>query len=268
MPPEPDFLRLFRGDRYRFELGVRPTAWDWFRLAPPGTLELAERCSLLTTDPERHAPWRDDAGPVMDELLDLLGEPAAKMLIGGGAAACRRFGGLWEPDFVLMRRDETGGFRMVGGCVCDPSWWDPVGKLGLPVEAIHDPVPTLNRDLGPRIKGFLSGLAPDRIVTRENWGLAAVPDRNLHPALHRPRLTADTSIDRAWLRVEHQAFRALPRTDGLVFVIWLTVHPMSDVTRDSGVASAFRQMLATMPEDIAMYKGLNDVRSSWLAELE
>jgi len=262
--PLPEFARLFRAERFRFEFGIRPAEANWFRLAPEESSELAERRYLLREQAERHAPWSEAADSVLDEVLGVFHEPEARAWVGQGVAGAHSLAGRWEPDFVLLRRVD-GQFRMVGACVCDPSWWDPAEKLGLPIEAIHAPVPQLNHELGARINTFLDRLPPGGTFTRENWGLAAVPDRNLHPALGRPRLEADLPIDRVWLRVEHQAFRALPESGGVAFLIWLTVHPLAEVVRDEATATAFFRQLATMPDDVARYKGLEQIRPSLLA---
>lgn len=156
---------------------------------------------------------------------------------------------------------------MVGGCVCDPSSWDPSEKLGRTMAEIHSPVPTLNAVLGPRIRTFLERLPPDGILVRENWGLAAVPDRNLHPALRHPRLAPDTDPGRVWLRVEHQAFRAVPGVDGILFVIWLTVHPLREVLAVPGVAPLFCRALESMPEPIAVYKGVAAARMGLISRI-
>jgi len=239
----------------------------WFRLADSAAPEVMHRRDLLTVHPERHAPWEPGADAVLDALLDLFPEAEARALRGGGVASGRALGGQWEPDFVLLRRDAMGEFRMVGGCVCDPSAWDPAGKLGRTVMEIHSPVPTLNQELGTRIRAFLDRLPTDATLSRENWGLAAVPDRNLHPALSLPRLTKGAALSGVWLRVEHQAFRALPSANGIVFVIWLTVHPLAEALTDPGVRVSFRHLLESMPASIAEYKGLAEARPALLDQL-
>lgn len=264
--PKPDFARLFRAEPFRFEFGIRPASTPWFRLAPSGPKTLEERRRTLKQHRDRHVPWSPSADPVLDELLDLFAESETRQWKGQGIVGAQKLAGNWEPDFVLLKR-RAGEFRLAGGCVCDPSWWDPAAVLGKSVEAIHEPVPTLNPHLGPRIRTFLDRLPPGQTFIRENWGLAAVPDRNLHPALNRPRLDGQSSPERMWLRVEHQAFRALPRTGGLAFVIWLTVHPLSAILAEASTAAAFARQLATMPEEIARYKGLEAVRPVLLTYL-
>lgn len=262
--PRADFERLFRADRYRFEFGVRPAEGNWFHWTAESSDLLNERRRLLADEPDRYAPWSAEADPVLGEALDLFGGGLPEGLSGGGRGGAIRLAGGWEPDFVLLRQTDAAGFRMIGGCVCDPSWWSPSEKLGLTLREIHAPVPTLNAELGARIDRFVDRLPSGETYVRENWGVAAVPDRNLHPARNRPRLVAGTPLESCWLRVEYQAFRALPRTRGLLFVIWLQVYPMSVVLAEPNVAAAFRRQLASMPLAIAEYKGLGPVIPGWL----
>lgn len=265
--PVPDFSRLFRADPYRFEFGAHPSDFRWFALASGPDETLIRRSRLLAAHPDRHLPWTPGADAVLEGLLDWFADERVRPLRGRGREGLACLGGLWEPDVVLLRRDPAGEFRMVGGCVCDPSSWDPATKLGLPVAEIHAPVPGLNQQLGARIRSFLDRLTEETVISRENWGLAGVPDRNLHPAVPRTRLGPETPLTSMWLRVEHQAFRAIPRVQGLVFVIWLTVHPLGEVLQAPGVAPLFRRHLETMPEAVADYKGLAAAREALLRRL-
>ena len=70
----------------------------------------------------------------------------------------------------------------MAGAICFPSSWAPEEKLGLPVHTIHDPVPTLNEQLGVRIGKFLAGIRPGKAWERVNWGLSGSPGLNQHPA--------------------------------------------------------------------------------------
>jgi len=260
------FARLFRRVPYRFELGLSRGDGRWFQPGNPDSPILHERRRWLEQEDIPVAFWREEAGPALAETLSRFRD--ASNLTGespDGAARLRRFSATWEPDFVLLRRDGAGDFRMVGGCVCFPSAWDPAEKLGQTVEVIHGPVPTLNPELGARIRTFLGSLPPGTVFERENWGLAAVPERNLHPARALPRLATDTPLDRVWLRVEHQAFHALPAADGLLFIIHLTVHRLTDVLADPVTCGRFADALATMPDAMAGYKGLQPARENLLA---
>lgn len=259
------FQRLFRGDRYRFEFGVRRGDEEWFQPTSESPV-LAERRRWLAQGEVPVVFWQDDAAPVLAEALALFPAEVAGRAVSD-RAALERFTAGWEPDFVLLRRTPDDEFRMVGGCVCFPSSWDPAEKLGHTVEAIHGPVPTLNADLGARIRTFLAKLPPGAVFERENWGLAVVPERNLHPLRRLPRLAATTPLEQVWLRVEHQAFRALPESGGLLFVIHLTVHRLTDVLAEPTTKAAFAQMLESMPDSIAGYKGILPARAGLLAQL-
>ncbi len=155
-----------------------------------------------------------------------------------------------------------GSPRLVAGCVCFPSHWAVTEKLGLTVPEIHGVVPTLNADLGARIATFLDRLAPGAVFERENWGLAAAPDRNQHPRRGLPRLQADTPPNRVWLRLEHQAFVALPRAEAILFIIGVRVAPLAEALADPALRGAFGRQLAAMPDEIAAYKGLAALRRS------
>lgn len=173
----------------------------------------------------------------------------------------------WEPDFLLLKPDAAGDFRLVGGAVCFPSSWSPAEKLGRTIDEIHAPVPTVNAELGPRIRTFLSRLPAGAVFERENWGLAAVPELNMHPHRGLPRLTADTPLEQVSLRLEEQAFSALPDSGGVLFLIRLTIHPLAGVLADPETRADFARQLATMPEEIANYKGLAAARPNLLRQI-
>ncbi len=261
-PPE-FFRRLFRGDGYRFDFGIRRGDTRWFE-PRAGSPVLAERRNWLAqgTVPVRF--WSEDAAAVFEEAWELFPEAWRRGWGGTGPERLDALASAWEPDFVLLQRHGAEEFRMVGGAVCFPSAWAPEEKLGCSVETIHAPVPTLNPELGARIRTFLAKLPAGVVFERENWGLAAVAERNLHPSRPLPRLGADADPASTWLRVEHQAFRALPRSAGLLFVIHLTVHPLGEVLADAAVNEAFRNQLSTMPAAIADYKGLRTARAALL----
>lgn len=71
-------------------------------------------------------------------------------------------------------------------------------------------------------------------------------------------------MEKAWLRVEHQSFHALPQSGGIVFLIHLTIHSVGDLVSDFQVASGMARQLQTMSEEVAKYKGLAAVREPWV----
>src|SRR6185295_11123743 len=112
---------------------------------------------------------------------------------------------------------------------------------------IHGVVPGLNSALASPIHQFLQRLKPGVAFHRDNWGLAATDELNLHPARALPPPAPPVSLDRLWLRVEHQALVALPRTGGVVFGIRIALHRLDEVARDSGARAGLKRALASMP---------------------
>ncbi len=256
--------RLFSGDRYAFQFGMHRADADWFDLVGSDPDALADRRRWLAETPERCLVWHPEAGPVLKETLELFsGQP----LLGASMEAMAGFSASWEPDFLLLRRTEDGEFRLAGGAVCFPSSWDVREKLGLDVTAIHDVVPTLNASLGARIRTFLGRLPPSGVFERENWGLAAHGERNAHPERGLPRLGPGATVATTWLRVEHQAFRALPASGGILFIIRLTVHPLAEVLAIPGARDLFVRQLESMPAEIAVYKGIAPARDALVREI-
>src|SRR5690606_19553998 len=108
-------------------------------------------------------------------------------------------------------------------------------------EFIHGVVPGLNAALGAPIHQFLRQMKPGPAYLRDNWGLAASAERNLHPARGLPAPEPPVALDRLWLRVEHQILYALPETRGLVFGIRLGIHRLDAIARFPRVAAGLRR---------------------------
>jgi len=173
-----------------------------------------------------------------------------------------------EPDFLLLSRDPAGLFRLRGGALCFPTGWALEEKLGHTLDFIHGVVPGLNAALGPPIQQFLTRLKPGAAFLRANWGLAATDALNLHPARRVPPPALPVALARLWLRVEHQALCALPRTGGIVFGIRVALHRLDDVARDPAVAAGLARALVSMPDALAAYKGLAAIRAGLVKQLQ
>lgn len=259
---------MFQTSEYRFQFGMRRSAQDWFDLKASSHDALAERRRWIAETPDKCVVWTDDAGPALAAARALFPNlPPDVAGLPPGREACGAFSACWEPDFLLLRPGPDAEHRLVGSCVCFPSAWCVTEKLGLPVTAIHEPVPTLNAELGERIRRFLNQLKPGTSFERENWGLAAHGERNAHPDRGLPRLQADTPLHRVWLRVEYQAFVALPSDAGLLFIIHLVVYPLASLLHERETVQDLRRMLESMPESIAVYKGIANARESLVRQL-
>ena len=148
--------------------------------------------------------------------------------------------------------------------LCFPSSWRLSEKLGKTIEFIHGVVPELNTNLGPAIHKFLAGLKPGAASLRFNWGLSRSAELNQHPDRSLPRLDGSMSLEEVWLRVEEQALVALPKSHGILFGIRLVNRPLAAIRADQLARARLRRALATMPEPMAVYKGIAPARARLL----
>lgn len=261
--------RLFQVPSYRFQFGMRRGGEGWFDAATIPEAVRRERAGWIRETPERCVVWLPEAEAALRATLRLVQNvPESLRRLPPDAAQCGALAATWEPDFLLLKRMDDGDHRLVGGCVCFPSSWSVTEKLGKSVTAIHDVVPTLNAELGDRIRRFLGQLKPGSVFERENWGLAAHGEYNAHPDRGLPRLAEDTPLENVHLRVEFQAFMALPEDVGLLFLIRLGVYPVVELLKEPDVGRELRRMLESMPEEIAEYKGIARARLALVRQLD
>lgn len=260
---------LFAEEDYRFHLGLRRgSPAGFFQPTSEHDTILTRRRHWLTGEPQTYSALLPQGAALLDECLALARDwqtisPAQNeqlTALASPAERCLRFGQIWEPDFLLLRPDASQQFQLVGGCVCFPSSWSLAEKVGHPLDFIHRPVPGLNAQLGRSIDLFLSKLAPGPAWLRHNWGLSRSPELNQHPSRTLPRLDESVALSEIWLRVEHQALVALPSSCGVLFGIRVTQHPLTEMKQDPVASERLIHALRTMPEAVALYKGLATAR--------
>lgn len=274
---------LFPEGDYRFHLTLRKVEpGDYFRTGDVTGRTLAERRHWLAADPTRYAAMSPEAESLLAEFeglceaWGLLQRRSSRSSHKTGAmigeadsvGAVRALGEALEPDILFLSSDAAGAFRLNGGVLCFPTGWALRDKLGQTLDEIHGVVPGLNAAIGSSIKQFLSRLKPGVAYLRDNWGLAATAELNLHPSLGRPAPQPPVALDRLWLRVEHQALLALPQTGGIVFGIRIGLHRLDEVVRDAHAVAGLRRALETMPADLAAYKRMESTRQQLLALIQ
>ncbi len=232
----------------------------------PGELDLrSERRRWIENEPARHVLAEDEAWDALIELSESAGiwtgEPFSipPGITPSGLASL--LGTVLEPDWLLLKRT-PGSPRLTAGCVCFPSSWSPQPKLGATLARIHGVVPGLNPAIGQAIDGFLSRLKPGPAWTRANWGLSASAERNQHPERRLPRLGASFDPDNTWVRIEHQALLALPRTSAILFGIRIEHQPLSGIAAHPALARPLARAVRTLPEPMAAYKGIAGIRAA------
>jgi dimethylamine monooxygenase subunit A len=254
---------LFPDDDYRFQMRFeRGELATFFARSDGSESMLAERRHWHRSDPKTYAAILPPGEAVLDEVVELAREWNGFAPPDSATAwqKCLALGEFWEPDFLLLKLDAGHAIRLYGGCLCAPSSWRLSEKLGQPIEFIHGPVPGLNAHIGAAIYKFLATLKPGAASLRHNWGLSRSPELNQRPDRALPLLDATVSAEEVWLRVEHQALVALPKSGGILFGIRVVNHPLNEVKADQQAATRLGLALETMPEEMARYKNLATAR--------
>ena len=222
---------------------------------------LAERRKWLDHNAGECAAVLPAGERILDEVVELAESLDIPVSVQSTPIdTCVALGRVWEPDLLLLRTIEASQPELVGGCVCFPSSWSFEEKVGRPLDAIHNPVPTFNAQFANPVKQFLARMKPGISWERINWGLSRTPQLNQHPNRRLPRLDASVELNNVWFRIEYQSLVALPRTSGILFGIRLIIEPLSRLTQDPAFATGLSRALATMPESVATYKGLQASR--------
>jgi dimethylamine monooxygenase subunit A len=179
---------------------------------------------------------------------------------------------LVQEDLLLMRRDAEG-WRLVAGSLCFPSTWVLGEKLGLPMEAIHGPVPGYAGKMATMIARIFDNLKVDQPVERLNWSIYS--DARLRYAQSKQdpleRFPPDQSVaERAHIRVERQTLRRLPLSGDILFTVRVHVDPIAAFARHphgAALARALRDQVASLNAAELSYKGIVEARELLLAAL-
>jgi hypothetical protein len=256
---------LFPAEDYRIQLGLRRgAAAEFFRPKEPGSGLRAERARLLAAFPARHAGLLPSGQGLFEATCTLLADWGLSH--AGSSRSPIELGAAVEPDLLWLTPDASGEYILCGGVLCFPTSWALEDKIGRPMTFIHGPVPGLNAALGGQIGRFLAGMQPATAYFRHNWGLAATDSLNLHPAVPHPKPALPLDPNRLWLRVEHQVLLALPG-GGVLFAIRIELMEITAVQNHTTAACGLSRALRSMPEAVAAYKGIAEIRfelADWL----
>jgi hypothetical protein len=168
---------------------------------------------------------------------------------------------------------EIGTFSLQAYIWCYPAGFVPSNLLGLPLAAIHAPVPGYASKLEKSMDRYFSRLEVGRVVTRTNvrlslslpypspfspsltslrqrrkidrqqWSIATTPalwEDGLHGSHHlyenqTPSQTdRDIDIAQCYLRCELQTLFALPKSGGRVLGLHLYMYPLTEIRGEEG----------------------------------
>jgi hypothetical protein len=204
---------------------------------------------------ERHFfVWRD-ASALAYEPLDFVGRQVQEDLI------------------LLMQKDDE--LFLEAGQLCFPGNWSLRFKLGMTFSEIHQPIPRFHQTgVADRIKRFLLRMEPGQPWRRHNWSLTV--GHHLHTApetyhlwgRERLQVTEENAGERVHLRLEEQKLFRLPRSYGILFIIHTHLYPVQSMVRQRDRLIEFHRMIARLPEDLAVYKGVQPYRQPLLRYLE
>jgi len=177
-----------------------------------------------------------------------------------------------QEDLVILVRDagaHAASARAAYVDVCFPSGWCPDCAVGRDFLSLHGPVPTTGQFGATARSHYANALFGEGIRVRYVW--TVTPDdrldrRSCHrDPPHAPPVMSDwATADTVYLRVERQVIVPIDALTS-AFLIRIHQHPASELTdaqRDTVV-----QALQSMPEPVAIYKGLERYRARIVALL-
>lgn len=169
-------------------------------------------------------------------------------------------------DLCVLLPDEDGVVKLRAAVLCSPNRWRLAEKMNGTMASIHQPVARYTSDLDSPVNAVLKRLSADRSLWRVNWGLSN------HPALFQPDTPPTTpgmNMADMWVRIEWQTLRKLPDTGGVLFTIRTYVERLSDfVQRDYQVVHSMSDLIAKIPENVAVYKSIAPYRDAVVAYLD
>lgn len=274
-------------DRFEHDFGIRALAPGQLILertsAYPDQIRLKRK--LLREDPanylqflpESHDACRD-AADFLKPLVDSLrcdesfpsdGELAAEE--SPGYRPLLRLAKSIQEDLVILSGDPQTGHAIVAGVVCFPSGWSIADKIGMSIDATHQPVPDYQAVLAAATNRLLSRLKVGRSVWRMNWGVRCCGQLDQSPKHERllqdqlARITSENAGQQCFFRVERQTLSRLPVTQAILFTIHTRQCPLQALTRPQ--RQRLLRVLESCPQATLAYKGIAGMRDPLLQYL-
>jgi hypothetical protein len=243
---------------WRLAMGLRPLEESrWFEVDEHREEELALKNSLLTERRTTVVATRARANEASDELLEAIVmnltkyHPSLSLEVNYEEHPIVAASRLVQEDLCILVRDNA--WRLEAACVCFPSRWSLVNKIGASLDDIHEPVPGYDMELASPTNAVFNRMTPQRSFWRLNWTL--LDDE----ALHQPSNTSSLHIesrDEWFFRVERQTLRQLEKTKAIVFTIRTYVSPLSELRETSGEFYAnLVHAIEAAPTSMKEYKG-------------
>ncbi len=181
---------------------------------------------------------------------------------------CGRF---VQEDLCLMAPG-ADGYTLEAASLCFPARWRLMDKMGLPMGAIHKPVPGYSEKLSRPVDSFFNRIDVDRPVWRVNWSLTTDPTmfqpvRQRHSASELP-ITSKNAGDKVYMRCERQTLRRLPDTGWILFTIKTYLDKLSKLHKYPKEAQNLSSLLRSAPTTLLSYKNINHFLEPLLVYLD
>lgn len=294
----------YDGSATPFTIGLKPLDLsDWIEIDRHYAEHLGEKDRLIAESPEAVFAAEAGTGDAQREVLELVVDHlircsphifpgrAERDVLDSRLARFQAHGSdepqlqvaarVVQEDLVLMRRGEAG-WRLAAASLCFPSSWSLAEKFGRPLADIHEPVPAFGRDTrnAALIERIFDKLHVDRPVERLNWSIQE--DARLHHPRSKSQRDARAErkggsllgarpADAAFIRVERQTLRKLPRSGDILFTIRIYLDPLERLRRHperARLAASLADQLSALDRDQLAYKGLAEDRDALVAALD
>lgn len=165
-------------------------------------------------------------------------------------------------DVVVL----DGSGRVVWLHVCAPSGWDPGRSGGVPLAALHAPIPHADRLLAASasLARAMIGSGPH---VRWVWGLTDDPSAAQHPRF-RPVPREVGEFASLTFRAERQTTLPLPDLDLGVLLIRVHRAPLGEVASTPDRRARLAATIRSLPPALAAYKGVADRQEELLRWLD
>ena len=281
-----DFHTPFDGSSKPFTIGLKPLdPAEWIEVDDQLRAYLDEKDRVAQQAPDQVFAAEPGSFDAQREVLDMLAAhlPARfpDIYLPAGMAidiapAFRRVdllsplppllgaASLVQEDLVIMQKGDDS-WRLTAASLSFPSSWHLREKFGKPLHEVHAPVPAFGK--GTRNAGLIErifdNLRPEQPVIRWNWSIHD-DDALFHPPAGRPY-----DFGRgAFLRLERQTLRKLPRTGAILFTIRIHLNPLEIfANHPPDLARQLAGQLAAMDAAQLAYKGLTEQRGHLLDRL-
>lgn len=245
----------------RLAMGMRPLDLaHWLEVDERADEDLALKAELLEHAREQVVALEPDGDEPSAELLEevranlALYHPERPLGVARGEHPLVEASRLVQEDLcVLVKSDQ---WRLRAACVCFPSRWDLLSKIGTTLDQIHGPIPGYAESLSKPTNSFFDRLAPEKSYWRVNWTMLDSPVLYQPARPQSPEANPSADLAEWFVRVERQTLRQLPRSRAIVFTIRTYVAAASVLCEQD---EAFRERLVDAIESatpaMQAYKG-------------